>query len=983
MWGCSRSLSQASGGWRSRRRGSAILSKRGLQILVEGGAGRAAGFPDEAYRAAGAEVVRERRRAASADVLLMVRGPSANPHRGAADLELTHPGQVIIGLLNPLGASEAMAALAERSVTSYALELVPRITRAQPMDALSSMSSLAGYKAVLLAADAAPRLFPMMMTAAGTLAPARVLVLGAGVAGLQAIATAKRLGAVVEAYDVRPEAKEQVLSVGGKFADLGLDTRALSDKSGYARAQGEEFLARQHEALAPHARAADAVITTAQVPGRRAPVLVTAAMMEGMKPGSVVVDLAAEQGGNCERTRPGETVEVGGVTLLGPVNLPSTLPFHASQLYSRNVSSFLLNLLGKNGALAIRADDENRPRDAGDLRRVHRPPAGSQGPRGPRRPAARRLTRARGERHEQRRASALSAVRLRPGGGDGLPHHPARAASLAHAAHVGHQRHLRHLRRGRAARRRWAIRRGGPAPGRGGSGGGHDQRRGRIPPHRADAQDVSRREEGAMSVASAVGLAYFVASLLFIVGLRSLGSPRTARRGMHLAELGMALAIGGTLLDRRIVRFEEILTAAAIGSLIGVGIALWTPMTAMPQRTALSHAFGALAAALVGIAHYLEHGASLQTSQLVALGFEVMFGSLTVTGSLMAFGKLQEWLPGRPLTFRGQNVFNVALFTVIAALTAYVVAAPAHREAFFTMVPLAAVFGVMLVLPIGAADMPVVITLLNSYAGLAASATGFALQNNILIIAGALDGASGFILSILMCKAMNRPIANVLFGAFGKAPEKGAPPPATRAFRSATPEEAASVLDSAARVILVPGYGMAVSQAQHSVKKLADLLAQKGVDVRFAIHPVAGRMPGHMNVLLAEAGVDYDRLFDREQINDDFPQADVALVVGANDVVNPAAKTDPKSPIFGMPVLDVDRARSVMVLKRSMNPGFAGIDNELFYRPNAMMVFGDAGKTLEAIVAELKQLGPEAAPGPAAASAKRPAFISEPAQTGH
>jgi NAD(P) transhydrogenase subunit beta len=486
-----------------------------------------------------------------------------------------------------------------------------------------------------------------------------------------------------------------------------------------------------------------------------------------------------------------------------------------------------------------------------------------------------------------------------------------------------------------------------------------------------------------MSLETAVGLAYFAASLLFIFGLRSLGSPRTARSGMHLAELGMVLTIAGTLLDREIITFEWILVASVVGSLVGIGIALWTPMTAMPQRTALSHAFGALAAALVGIAHYHEHGPSLSTPQLIALGFEVMFGSLTVTGSLMAFGKLQEWLPGRPLTFRGQNVFNVSLFGAIAALTTYVVIAPLHREAFFTMVPLAAIFGVMLVLPIGAADMPVVITLLNSYAGLAASATGFALQNDILIIAGALDGASGFILSILMCRAMNRSIANVLFGAFGKAPEKGEAPTAARAYRSATPEEAASILDSAERVIIVPGYGMAVSQAQHSVKKLADLLARKGTDVRFAIHPVAGRMPGHMNVLLAEAGVDYERLFDREQINDDFPRADVALVVGANDVVNPAAKTQPQSPIFGMPVLDVDLARSVMVLKRSMNPGFAGIDNELFYKPNTMMVFGDAGKTLEAIVAELKQLGPERAPGPGHATAKSPEVTAEPAQPLH
>ncbi len=463
-----------------------------------------------------------------------------------------------------------------------------------------------------------------------------------------------------------------------------------------------------------------------------------------------------------------------------------------------------------------------------------------------------------------------------------------------------------------------------------------------------------------MRLATAVGLTYFVASLLFVFGLRALGSPRTARRGMHMAEIGMVLAIVGTLVHHEVVSFGWILVGVAAGSTLGLVIALWTPMTAMPQRTALSHAFGALAAALVGIAHFYEKGTDLGVTERVALAFEVMFGSLTVTGSLMAFAKLQEWLPGRPFTYKGQNILNVLLFATIAALAVGVVAAPSGAV-FYSMVAAATVFGVLLVLPIGAADMPVVIALLNSYAGLAASATGFALENNILIIAGALDGASGFILSIIMSKAMNRSITNVLFGAFGKAPEGVSKSAVGLTFRSASPEEAASVLDTAERVIIVPGYGMAVSQAQHAVKKLTDLLTRRGADVRFAIHPVAGRMPGHMNVLLAEAGVDYDRLLDMEQINDDFERADVALIIGANDVVNPAARSDASSPIFGMPILNADRARSVMVLKRSMNPGFAGIDNQLFYEHNTMMVFGDATRSLDAMLAELKELAPAVA----------------------
>lgn len=336
----------------------AALKKRGVEVLVQAGAGVAAGYPDDAFAAAGAKVLASRAEVVQqSELLLQVRGPGANPERGAADLALTRPGQVLIGLMNPLGAPDRAAAMADKRCTVFALELLPRITRAQSMDVLSSMANLAGYKSVLLAANASPRLFPMMMTAGGTVAAARVLVLGAGVAGLQAIATAKRLGAIVEAYDVRPEVREQVLSVGGKFVDLGLEAQQ-ADQGGYAKAQSREFIAQQQEKLAGFVRAADAVITTAQVPGRRAPILLTAAMMKGMKPGAVVVDLAAEQGGNCELTHPGETREVDGVTVIGPVNLPSTLAFHASQLYAKNVSTFVLNLLDAQGALSLRMEDE-------------------------------------------------------------------------------------------------------------------------------------------------------------------------------------------------------------------------------------------------------------------------------------------------------------------------------------------------------------------------------------------------------------------------------------------------------------------------------------------------------------------------------------------------------------------------------------------------------------------------------------------------
>ncbi|HWJ24513.1 MAG TPA: NAD(P)(+) transhydrogenase (Re/Si-specific) subunit beta [Gemmatimonadaceae bacterium] len=456
---------------------------------------------------------------------------------------------------------------------------------------------------------------------------------------------------------------------------------------------------------------------------------------------------------------------------------------------------------------------------------------------------------------------------------------------------------------------------------------------------------------------------YLTASVLFILGLRSLTRPERAQRGMQQAAVGMLFAIIGTLLHQHIVTYQWILGGLALGTLLGYPLGMYVPMTAMPQRIAFSHMFGALAATLVGVAefYFATHGADgvaatgVARPTMAALGFEVLFGSLTVTGSFMAFGKLQGFVASRPLTYRGQNVINMALFTVAVGCFAYLIYDTSNATVFYTMIGIAFAIGVLLVMPIGGADMPVVVSLLNSYAGLAASATGFAIGNNVLIICGALDGASGFLLSILMSKAMNRSFGNVLFGAFGAAPEAGAARTATGlTVREVSAEDAAMRLAYAKRVIVVPGYGMAVAQSQHQVRELADLIEKRGGEVKFAIHPVAGRMPGHMNVLLAEANVPYDRLYDMEEINGEFADADVALVVGANDVVNPAARNDKSSPIYGMPILNVDQAHSVIVLKRSMNPGFAGIENELFYDEKTSMLFGDAKSSLTKLVSEVK-----------------------------
>jgi NAD(P) transhydrogenase subunit beta len=389
-----------------------------------------------------------------------------------------------------------------------------------------------------------------------------------------------------------------------------------------------------------------------------------------------------------------------------------------------------------------------------------------------------------------------------------------------------------------------------------------------------------------------------------------------------------------------------------IGSAIGAPLAYLMPMTAVPQLTALSHAFGALASALIGTAEFYKGEIPLGFP-MGALVLETLLGFLTTTASIIAFAKLQELMPTRPLTYKGQNVVSLSMLTAAIVIGGWMVVSPAPTWAFPVFIALCMGFGIMLVIPIGGADMPTVIALLNSYAGVAAAAMGFVLNNRLLIIAGALNGSAGLILSIIMCKAMNRSFTNVLFGAFGQLAAAATGTTVQRPVRSANPDEAASILDSARTVIVIPGYGMAVAQAQHKIRELYDALSKRGIDVKFAIHPVAGRMPGHMNVLLAEADIPYDKLLEMDEINGDFPNTDVALVIGANDVVNPLARTDKTSPIFGTPILDADRARTVMVIKRSMSPGFAGIDNELYYMNNTLMLFGDAKNFVAGIVKEL------------------------------
>ncbi len=455
-----------------------------------------------------------------------------------------------------------------------------------------------------------------------------------------------------------------------------------------------------------------------------------------------------------------------------------------------------------------------------------------------------------------------------------------------------------------------------------------------------------------------VNLTYLIASVLFILGLKGLGHPRTAVRGNLLGAIAMLLAVAVTLLDRNIVGYEVIIAGFVVGAAIGAALAMKVQMTAMPQLVAVFNGFGGIASTLVAGAALMEAAlvASVPALQMtVATVFSGIVGAVTFWGSLVAFGKLQGFVSGRPVRYKGEQVVKVVLLVAALVLGALVVVRPAGVDLYWIMAGISSLLGILLVISIGGADMPVVIALLNSYSGLAAASTGFVLSNNVLIIAGALVGASGVILTNIMCKAMNRSLANVLFGGFGAVQEVEKEDDVYAGNVKATsPDEVAMLMDGARRVVIVPGYGMAVSQAQHAVRDLANLLESKGITVEFAIHPVAGRMPGHMNVLLAEADIPYDRLREMDEINPTMPQVDLVIVLGANDVVNPLANTDPKSPIAGMPIINVAQARTVVVVKRSLSPGFAGIPNPLFAADNTLMLFGDGKKMVQEIVRALK-----------------------------
>ncbi|KUL92331.1 hypothetical protein ZTR_02413 [Talaromyces verruculosus] len=982
----------------------ALLLKKGFsRVLIESGAGAEAQFADESYRKAGAIIVERDVVWSQSDILLKVRAPSIEDGT-KNEVNSMREGATIISFLYPAQNKPVIEALAGRGITSFAMDKIPRISRAQVFDALSSMANIAGYKAVLEASNEFGRFLAGQVTAAGKIPPSKVLVIGAGVAGLSAIGAARRNGAIVRAFDTRPAAREQVQSLGAEFIEVDMEEDG-SGQGGYAKEMSKEFIEAEMKLFMEQCREVDIVITTALIPGRPAPKLITKEMVHAMKPGSVIVDLAAEAGGNCEATVPGELAVYDGVKVIGYTDLPSRLPTQSSTLYSNNITKFLLSLADKDKGFNIDLNDEVT-RGAivsfnGEILPTPPPPTP------PPTPAAGTV---------QAQAKEVKAVEVTPwqkatrqvatvtaGMGSALA-----LGKLTGPAFMGNMFTfgLAGLVGYRAV---WGVVPALHSPlmsvtnaisGMVGIGGLFVMGGGYFPTTIPEALgalsvllafvnvsggfvitkrmlDMFKRPTdppeypwlyaipglifgGGYIAAASTGMAglvqagYLVSSVLCISSISGLASQLTARRGNILGILGVSSGFLASLLavgfsPATLVQFGAV--AGLGGGIIGRRI---TP-TGLPQTVAALHSVVGLAAVLTSIGSVIADIAHVSTLHMVTAYLGVLIGGVTFTGSIVAFLKLAGRMKSTPTILPGRHVINSSLLGAnIATMGAFVTMAPGAPVIAATCLGANTVLsflkGYTTTAAIGGADMPVVITVLNAYSGFALVAEGFMLDNPLLTTVGSLIGVSGSILSYIMCVAMNRSLTNVLFG--GIAPIQASKKIEGEVVTTSI-DETVDALASAENVIIVVGYGMAVAKAQYAISEITKMLRAKGVNVRFAIHPVAGRMPGQCNVLLAEASVPYDIVLEMDEINDDFNDTDVTLVIGANDTVNPIA-LEPDSPISGMPVLQAWKSKEVIVMKRGMSSGYADVPNPMFYMENTKMLFGDAKSSCDAIKSALE-----------------------------
>jgi NAD(P) transhydrogenase len=980
----------------------AKLVKEGFNVVVERGAGAGAKFWDSAYEEAGAKIVDTKEVFGNSDIVLKVRAPQENKDLKVHEADLFKDGAHLISFIYPVQNKQLVDRLAKKKMTVIGMDCIPRTTRAQTFDALSSMGGILGYKAVIHAADCFGRPLNGTMTAAGKTPPAKILVIGGGVAGLAAIATAKPMGAIVRGFDTRDAAKEQIKSLGGEVLEVKIKESG-DGGGGYAKEMSKEFIEAEMALFAKQAKDVDIIITTAQIPGKRAPILITQEMVKSMKPGSVIVDLASETGGNCEVTVPGTSYVYEGVTIIGYTDIPSRLPTQSSTLYANNISKFLL-IMGEKNHFNLDLEDEvvrgSLILKEGEM--MYPPPKPKEEPK----PATEEQEIVEIKKEPKPWAGAMNGSLVTTAGLGTLlalnyanksPEFTNMLTTFTLAGIVGYQTV-------------WGVTPALHSPlmsvtnAVSGiiivgallmSGGGLIPTT--VPTILAATStfiaainifggflitkrmlDMFRRPTdpkeytylygipalvltGSYAWALSRGhditaMANLAASVLCILAIGGLSTQKTARAGNAMGMIGVGLGVAATLGQMSITSAlaTQIAIATAVGGAIGIAVARKVPLTDLPQLVAAFHSFVGLAAVLTSFASFMVHPGGLV--HLISVWLGTFIGGITFTGSMTAFMKLQGSISSKALNLPGKNLMNLTMAGASIASLYIFLQNPTMGTAMMCLgaaAALSGVLGVHMTASIGGADMPVVITVLNSYSGWALCAEGFMLNNNLMTIVGALVGTSGAILSYIMCKAMNRNLLSVVFGGFGEGFSSGGK--LDLPHTETTVEGALQQITQSKSIIIVPGYGLAVAKAHYALSEIVKILTEKGIQVRFAIHPVAGRMPGQLNVLLAEAGIPYDIVFEMDEINDEFKDTDLTLVIGANDTVNSIALTDPKSPIAGMPVLRVWDSKQVIFVKRSMGVGYAAIDNPVFYNENTDMLLGDAKNICDDLLVKVKE----------------------------
>lgn len=1005
--------------------GVQALVKQGFNVVVESGAGDASKFSDDQYKEVGAKIQGTKEVLAS-DLVVKVRAPMLNPALGVHEVDLLKPSSTLISFVYPAQNADLLNKLSEKKATVLAMDQVPRVTIAQGYDALSSMANIAGYKAVVLAANNFGRFFTGQITAAGKVPPAKVLIIGGGVAGLASAGAAKSMGAIVRGFDTRAAALEQFKSIGAE--PLEVDMKESGDgQGGYAKEMSKEFIEAEMKLFAKQCQDVDIIITTALIPGKRAPILFRKDMIELMKEGSVVVDLASEAGGNIETTKPGELYVHKGVTHVGYTDLPSRMATQASTLYSNNIIKLLKAISPDKDHYHYEIKDQF---DYGTMDHVIRGTVVMKdgkvifpAPQPNNIPTAAPVKVKSVAELEAERAASISPFRKTMtnataytaglstllGLGIASPHSAftQMVTTFGLAGIVGYHTvwgvtpalHSPLMSVTNAISGLTAV--GGLAL----MGGSY------LPSNTPQVLAVLAAFVSSINIAGgflvtqrmldmfkrptdppeynylyllpagtfvggyavALNSGYNIEQMMYLgsglccVGaLAGLSTQRTSRLGNTLGMMGVAGGIAATFgaLKPNPEMLAQMSGALALGGTLGLTIAKRIQISDLPQLVAAFHSLVGLAAVLTCVAEYMIEYPHFATDPAANLTKIVAYlgtyiGGVTFSGSLVAYGKLQGVLNSAPLLLPGRHALNAGLLAASGGCMIPYMLDPSYTTGVTclgSVSALSAVMGVTLTAAIGGADMPVVITVLNSYSGWALCAEGFLLNNNLLTIVGALIGSSGAILSYIMCVAMNRSLANVILGGFGTSSTAGGKPmEITGTHTEINLEGSVDLIREANNIIIVPGYGLCAAKAQYPIADLVKMLKDQGKHVRFGIHPVAGRMPGQLNVLLAEAGVPYDIVLEMDEINEDFPETDLVLVIGANDTVNSAAQEDPNSIIAGMPVLEVWKSKQVIVMKRSLGVGYAAVDNPIFYKPNTSMLLGDAKKTCDALQSKVRE----------------------------